>query len=153
MAKVSRGKDFEQKIFEAFKKIPNFTIDRLPDPMSGFAGVRNICDYFGYKYPNAYYIECKSCYGKSFPMSNITDNQWKGLLEKSDTYGTVCGYFIWFIDYDKTIFVDAKSLAEYFILEDRKSINIEKLENLKYTEIKGTKKRIFFEYDLTDFVN
>lgn len=152
MSRVNRGKDFENAIYDAFCKIPGMTIDRLPDPMAGFAGVRNICDYFGYKYPKAYYIECKSCYGNTLPFTNITDNQWKGLLEKSEIPGVVAGYMIWFIDHDKTYFIDAQSMYN-LRYRGAKSVNVRHMDELiAYWQIAGKKKRIMFSYDLTDFI-
>ena len=41
----NRGKQFEQVIKDAFLKIPDVSIDRLYDPMAGYAGVKNICDF------------------------------------------------------------------------------------------------------------
>lgn len=117
MSKPNRGKDFEAQIKEAFEKVPDTSVDRLHDQMNGFKGSTNICDFIAYHYPHQYYIECKCCYGNTLPFSNITDRQWKGLLEKSVITGVVAGYMIWFIDHDITLFISAeamKRLREHF---------------------------------------
>ena len=80
---ISRGKDFEKVIKECFELVPNTSVDRLHDQMNGFAGSTNICDFIVYHNPLIYYIECKSVHGNTLPFSNITKNQWQGLLAKS----------------------------------------------------------------------
>lgn len=160
MSKVNRGKQFEKQIQNAFEKVENCSIDRLPDPMAGYAGVRNICDFTVYKYPLNFYLECKCCYGDRFPLSNITENQWKGLLEKSVIPGIIAGYFIWFIDHSVTIFVSSQFLNTHYETGS-KSITIKDL--LKWSDdntpstlfsfIYGNKKRIFFDYDMNYFLN
>lgn len=134
------AKKFEKEIQRAMEQVVGMTIDRLPDPQSGYKGQRNICDYFGYKYPSAYYIECKSVHDKWFTRNDITDNQWNGLLQKSATTGVVAGYFIWFISYDLTIFVTAPNLCKYFVEHNRKSLNAENLDGLIYDVVPGRKK-------------
>lgn len=158
---VNRGKQFEEDIEKAFGKISSFTLDRLPDPMNGYLGQRNICDYFGYMYPNAYYIECKSVHKNTLSIHSndpdkkygmITNNQWEGLLEKSKNEGVIAGYLIWFIDHDVTIWVSAKDLEAYKIVNDAKSINVNQLDKINHIVIDGTKKRVRFDYDLTHFI-
>lgn len=149
---VSRGKEFEKAIFTAFQKIDGMTIDRLPDPQAGYRGQRNICDYIGYHYPAIYYIECKSCHKKWLTRDDITDNQYNGLLAKSRIFGVVAGYFIWWVDYDVTIWVSAQELDRYFRAQNKKSLNIDHLENIEHVRIFGKKKRVLFEYDLENFV-
>lgn len=41
---VSRGKQFEAVIKDAFEKVPGVSIDRLHDQTTGFKGSQNICD-------------------------------------------------------------------------------------------------------------
>lgn len=147
---TNRGKQFEEQIREAFEKMPNTSVTRLIDPQNGYAGVRNICDYIVYNFPIQYFIECKSCYGNTLPFSNITKNQWDGLLEKSDIEGVVAGYMIWFIDHDRTIFVPAKIMAMCKGMGE-KSYNI-KHPWFSGIEIEGTKKRVLFDYDMTNFL-
>lgn len=91
----NRGKQFEQKIREAFLKIPNVSIDRIPDQTMGYKGACNISDFIVYKEPYEYYVECKSVHGASLPFSNISQNQWQGMLEKSKIEGVFAGVICW----------------------------------------------------------
>lgn len=160
MTKINRGKDFESQIENAFLNVRGCTVDRLPDQMSGFSGSSNICDYIAYKYPTIFYIECKSCYGNTLSIhsngekrhyGDISDKQWTGLLEKSKVDGVVAGYMIWFIEWDKTVFVSADELAKHRA-KGNKSLHVNQLCDVPHTLIPGKKMRVKFNYDLTDFV-
>ena len=148
---VNRGKQFEEKIRTAFESVPDTTVTRLLDPQAGFAGVRNVCDFIVYHYPHQFYIECKSCYGNTLPFSNITQNQWEGLLKVSNVVGVVAGVIVWFIDHDETLFVPIQVLQE---LKDagEKSVNINKIDRAKCYKIPSTKKRVLCDYDMQWFV-
>jgi hypothetical protein len=165
--KVNRGKDFEGQVYDGFAKIEGVSIDRLPDPMAGYAGVKNICDYIVYKYPHQYYIECKSCYGNTFRIhsndpkkkyGNITNNQWEGLLEKSKIPGVRAGILLWFIDHDTTYWLDIR-LLQMHKDAGNKSIHYypewvdctQKTSQL-WTYITGKKRRVLFDYDFADFL-
>jgi len=151
---VNRGKDFEQKIKEAFLKIPNVSVDRLHDQMTGYKVTSaNICDFIVYKYPYEYYIECKSVHGNTLPFSNISDRQWNGLLEKSKISGVYAGVICWWVDKDVTKFLPIQLLQK---IKDKggKSIRYDILASSGYPtlEIQGKKKRVFFDYDMTTFL-
>lgn len=156
---VSRGKDFERIIRESFEKIPGVSVDRLHDQTTGYRGSQNICDFIVYKAPYQYYIECKSVHGNTLPFKNITDTQWGGLLEKSQIDGVRAGIICWWIDRDKTFFIPIEYL-ELLRLDNLKSIHVgmaqsaysEKKEKFPI-EIRGKKKRIFFDYDMEAFFN
>lgn len=150
---VNRGKQFEEQIKAGFITVPDLVIERLPDPQNGYAGVRNICDFFVYSFPFLMFLECKSCYGNRLPFSNITENQWNGLLEKSKYTGVIAGYMVWYIDHDMTVFIPAKALK---ILKDGgcKSIgyNDEIISSDYCILVPGKKKRILFDYDMESFL-
>lgn len=149
--RTNRGKQFEDVIKKAFLSVPNVSVDRLHDQMTGFRMTSaNISDFIVYKKPYEYYIECKSVHGASLPMSNITENQFHGLLEKSEIDGVFAGIMCWFIDKDVTYFMPIKQLA-YDIGLTKKSINYKECWELGYIKIKGKKKRVFFEYDMEQF--
>ena len=42
---VNRGKQFEDVIKQAFLNVPDVSVDRLHDQMSGYFGSKNICDF------------------------------------------------------------------------------------------------------------
>ena len=63
------GKKFEQIFRNDFlKSVPNSTIDRLYDSMSGFKAISNISDFIGYSYPHIFYLDCKTHIGVSIPL-------------------------------------------------------------------------------------
>ena len=148
----NRGKKFETVIKESFLKVPNVSIDRLHDQTTGFKGSQNICDFIVYREPYEYYFECKSVHGASLPFSNITETQWKGLLEKSKIEGVFAGVICWFIDKDITRFIPIQMLEILKIELNAKSIRFDFLHpDVVY--IRGKKKRVFFDYDMEEFLN
>ena len=149
------GKQFEQVVREAFEKVPNVSIDRLHDQTTGWKGSTNICDFIVYREPYEYYIECKSVHGASLPFSNITDTQWSGLLQKSQIEGVFAGVICWWIDKDVTRFMPIQVL-DYLREEGYKSVRFDafpfRLDLFPIIEIKGKKKRVFFDYDMEEFL-
>ena len=151
---INRGKDFEKVVKEAFEKVPNVSIDRLHDQMNGFMGSANVSDFIMYKYPHEYYIECKSVHGNTLPLSNITDRQYNGLLEKSKVDGVFAGVICWWIDKDVTKFISVEEL-KMCKANDYKSI---RFDHEPFTldgaiDIEGKKKRVFFDYDMGKFLH
>lgn len=152
--KTNRGKDFEEQIRMALNAVPSTVVERLHDQMSGYKGSSNVCDFIAYHYPNMYYFECKCCYGNTLPFSNITETQWDGLLERSPYPGVVAGYFIWFIDHDITYFVSADSM-QYLKQHGCKSFHVTKSPKMlegTYYIVPGKKRRVFFDYNLKEFI-
>lgn len=148
---TNRGKQFEDVVRHCFEQVPNTSVIRLPDPTNGYLGIRNISDFVIYHYPNQYFIECKSVHGNILPFSNITENQWNGMLEESKKKGVIAGIICWWVDKDVTLFIDINRL-EYLRNAGLKSI---RYDNEEWTDliipIKGQKKRVFFEYDMANF--
>lgn len=144
----NRGKQFEAVVKKAFEDVPNTSIIRLIDPQHGYAGVRNICDFIVYHFPHQYFIECKSCHGNVLPFSNITDNQWSGLVEQSKIKGVKAGVLVWYIDRDTTLFVPIQVL-EQMKSEGAKSIRYD--VDAEVIHIDGKKKRVLFNYDMGAF--
>ena len=154
----NRGKKFEGIIRESFLKVPDTSVIRLPDPTSGYLGVRNISDFIVYHYPYMYFIECKSVHGNTLSIhsprpekkyGNITNNQWEGMLEESKKKGVIAGVICWWVDKDVTKFIPIEAL------------DIERycgVKSIRYDDnyfsnvtIRGKKKRVFFEYDMKSF--
>ena len=143
---------FEEVVREAFVKVPNVSIDRLHDQTTGFKGSQNICDFIVYKEPYEYYFECKSVHGNTLPFSNITETQWKGLLEKSKIEGVFAGVICWWIDKDVTRFIPIQMLEILKTELIAKSIRFDFLHpDVVY--IHGKKKRVFFDYDMGEFLD
>ena len=140
------GNAFEKKFKEDFLKWKGCTIDRLYDTTSGFYGIKNICDFIGYKKPNIFYLECKSIRGNTFPLTNL--KQYDKLLGKQGIEGAITGVILWFIDHDKVCFVpisDVKKAKE----ANKKSINVKMIGDQEYNiiEIPSIKKRVFMDSD------
>ena len=148
---VNRGKKFETVIKESFLKVPNVSIDRLHDQTNGFKGSQNICDFIVYREPYEYYFECKSVHGASLPFSNITETQWNGLLEKSKIEGVFAGVICWWVDKDITKFIPIQAL-QWNKENGYKSLRYNH-NGTSFVEIKGKKKRVFFDYDMEEFLN
>ena len=159
---VNRGKQFENVIRKSFERVDGVSIDRLNDNTAGFKGVAGICDFIVYKEPYEYYIECKSVHGASLPFRNITDTQWEGLLEKSKIEGVYAGIICWFIDKDVTKFIPIQLLDYMRKFDAVKSYPYQfggylldggKGNEMFAVELKGKKKRVFFDYNMEDFFN
>lgn len=154
MTPVNRGKDFEHIIRSAFEKVPNTSVIRLPDPTMGYLGVRNFCDFVVYHCPYQYFIECKTVHGNTLAFSNITDNQWYGLLEMSYIAGVRAGVLCWWVDKDVTRFIPIRNLQAMKNL-GKKSVRYD--DEAPYgcvdyiVDVVGEKKRVFFSYDMERF--
>lgn len=148
---IQRGKDFEELIKQQFLEIPNTTVNRLPDPTQGYLGVRNISDFIMYHYPYQYYIECKTVHSHRMPMANVTYNQRTGMLEASRVKGVVAGILCWFIPEDVTMFIPIQVFERHRLAGD-KSINLNQAIDKDFIFLDGTKKRVFFDYDIEAFL-
>lgn len=166
----NKGKQFEQKIREAFERCENVSIDRIPDQMTKYEGSSsNICDFVVYKYPFLLYLECKSVKGNTLSIhsvpkegkdgklhgfyGNIRDNQWEGLQKKSKIDGVIAGVVCWWIDHDVTLFLPIDFLRDLYDA-DVKSIryDVDYDPSVPIIEIKGKKKRVYFDYEMGSFL-
>lgn len=144
----NRGKQFESIIKAAFEKVPGTSVDRLHDQTTGYIGSSNICDFIVYRYPTEFYIECKSIHGSTWNLANLTDTQYRGLLEKTKYKGVIPGVIVWWID---------KDITQFFHIEYIKKLKEEGYKSIHYANehgiiIPGKKKRVFWEYDMTEFL-
>lgn len=146
----NRGKQFESIIRSAFAAVSNTTVVRLQDPTTGFLGNANTCDFIIYNYPNQYFIECKTIHGNTFPLSNISKHQWEGLSEVAPIKGVIAGVICWWVDKDVTMFLPIRELKK-LKAEGKKSVRFDDRNN-KFVHLVGTKKRVFFNYNLKDFI-
>ena len=147
----NRGKEFEAVVRESFLKVPNVSVDRLHDQTNGFKGSTNICDFIVYRNPYQFYFECKTIHGNTFPLTNLTDNQYKGLLEKSKIRGVVAGVICWWVDKDVTKFIPISVIQ---ILKDNKYKSIRyDISAMPTVDVKGKKKRVFFDYGMEGFLD
>ena len=147
----NRGKDFENVVREAFEKVPNVSIDRLHDQTTGWKGSTNICDFIVYREPYEYYFECKSVHGNTLPFRNISATQWNGLLEKSFIEGVYAGIICWWIDKDRTLFIPIQTLQK--LLNSGNVSYRYDWDSYDVVEIKGKKKRVFYDYNMEEFLD
>ena len=155
MAKVNRGKQFENEIHKAFMEYgTGCTIDRLKDPGMGMKGVGNICDFVVYHPPYLYYFECKSTNGGTVHFKNvISDTQWEGLIERSYHDGVEAGYLLWFISYDLNVFVPASEMLRLQKM-GKKSISYQDIRNnvVEFITIPGRKRKVLYDYFADNFL-
>ena len=152
---VSRGKGFEGAVRKAAMMCPDVSIDRFPDPMAGYGGIRNICDFVVYRYPVQVYLECKAYTGNTLNFkAAITEDQWRGLLQKSTIEGVTAGVLVWFIDHDLTGFVPIQEL-ERLKQDGHKSLNVNDLKDgeVVWMPLPGKKKRVYYEYTFEPFIS
>ena len=151
----NRGKKFEDVIKQSFLEVDGVDITRLRDAPRKMKNVDNPSDFIVYKKPYEIDVECKSHKGNTLPFSCIREEQITGMLEKSKIEGVLAGVIVWFIDHDKTLWLPIKSV-EWLMFSGDKSLNIKHfdgyLEWHKGIEIQGKKKRIYFDYDMEDFL-
>ena len=143
---VNRGKAFEQKMKEDLLKLPDVSLERLPDQMSGYMGSKNVCDFVLYSYPNLFYIECKTTNENTFPLSGLT--QYDKLLERRGKKGVRSGVVIWYIKHDTVVYVPIATF-EKIKNNGLKSVNIKMLQTSDYKIIliPSVKKRVFMDSD------
>lgn len=148
----NRGKEFENKFKADFLKLKDVSLDRLYDPVGGYVGIKNISDYIAYKYPNMFYIECKSCLGNTWNFSAYT--QYEKQLEKVGITGIRVGVVLWMIDHATVLYAPTKTIAQ-MKADGKKSINIKDLKNQTYRliEIPSVKKRVFLDSDYSVLFN
>jgi hypothetical protein len=150
---INLGKEFEQKFkLDFLRTMPNSTIDRIYDSVSGYKAISNVCDFIGYKEPNIYYIECKSHKGKSFPFSNLS--QYDDLKLKVGIPGVRAGVVLWLYEYDKVLYVPISTVTS--IKNDGiKSVSLTMLDKKKYNiiEIPSIKKRVYMDSDYSILQN
>ena len=99
----NRGKDFEARFLKDFSSIPSADVTRIYDTTNQFHGIKNISDFVCYLYPNMFYMEVKSCKGNTFNFAQLT--QYDDLVKKLYKRGVRAGVTIWFIDFQKVVYV------------------------------------------------
>lgn len=163
---VNRGKAFEDVVKGAFESVPNTHVKRLYDVQGGYLGVANECDFYVFRSPNLYLIECKSVHGNLLSINSndpkrkygdISNTQWEGMLEASKKKNVVAGVMCWWVDKDVTKFLPIQLLhLEKFkgaksIRYDYEPFQAVIEPSFNFIPIEGKKKRIFFDYDMESF--
>lgn len=151
MTKNNLGKKFEDAVRKSFEKVSDVSIDRLRDAPKKLKGVDNPSDFIVYKKPHELYVECKSHRGNTLPFSCIRKEQLDGMSDKWLKPGVIAGFMIWFIDHDLTVWVSI-DMIKTMMWFGYKSLNIQDLEKIPHLIVPGKKKRVYFEYDMKQFL-
>lgn len=152
----NRGKKFEDVIKQSFLEVDGVDITRLRDAPRKMKNVDNPSDFIVYKKPHEIYIECKSHKGNTLPFTCIREEQITGMLEKSKIEGVLAGVIVWFIDHDLTVWIPINEIVFWRDIGN-KSINIKNIqdkhtERIRHIVIQGKKKRIYYDYDMSTFL-
>lgn len=139
---ANRGKEFEKRIKEALDKVNGMYAQRLYDSQ---AMTNYPSDFIAYKHPNLYLIECKSHLGR-FPLSCISENQWKYMVSLSRLTGITAYVIVWFVDYD---------ITKVFTISYLNKCKENGVKSIKYDDengkiVKAKKKRTYFDYDFSN---
>ena len=144
------GKKAEEKIkLWLDRPAQGYSLDRIPDQVSGFYGSKNICDFTLFKYPNYFYIESKATWADRFDFSMITEYQLNNLIKKCEI-PYVYSYIILLFATHKRAFILPIQEINRLIHSGKKSLNINKLSdwNIKYSEIQTipNSRKLFLDY-------
>ena len=141
------AKNFEDKVLEDFLKIDGATGDRIYDTTNGFRGISNVCDCICYKYPQMFYLECKTTKGNTFPLKNLT--QYDKLITKKGVKGVVAGAVIWFYEHENCIIFVPITTFEKLKTDGQKSYNVKYIggEDYPCIRIPSIKKRVYYDSD------
>lgn len=150
MANTNPGKRFEEDFRESVKDSPGVSLDRLIDPMGGFKGVRNICDFIIFRRPFQHYMEMKSTDSDSLDMNKVTDNQREGLFGKSKIPGVSAGVLINYRNHSFTVWVDAASFAARYL--NTKSLPLMDALSMGLL-LNGELQRTRYRYDVDDLLD
>lgn len=158
------GKAFE-KNFQA--SVPEyFWCYRLPDQAQSFSPSSNLrfsrknpCDYFGFDSTGRifYALELKTKAGNSISFERTTDekgdihyHQICGLQEIGKYHYICAGFLIWFRKNNETIFLQIGEFLRLIDMIDKKSFNLNDLDNnkIQYNIVEQTKLRVNYRYNI-----
>ena len=118
---VNLGKKFEEIIRRDFSMLEHGKITRLYDPVGGYMGIKNACDFIAYKYPNSYYFEAKETKANTFNFKQL--KQYEALCDYIGIKGLYPGVLIWFSTQNKVVWVDI-SWVRFLMSRGYKSVNV-----------------------------
>lgn len=147
---VNKGKSFEDRFKADFKRMEDSSVDRLYDVMMGYKSIKQVSDFIAYKYPNIFYIECKSHKGASMPLSNIT--QYENLKTKVGIPGVRSGVILWLYEKDKVFYIPTSTITQ-LINDGEKSVGLRHLDKYRIIEVPSVKKRTYMDSDYTVLMN
>lgn len=141
---INYGKKFEERFKLDWVNSTGGVIVRLYDNTSGYLSISNVSDYICYKYPNIFFIECKSHKGSSIPFSAIT--QYDKLIKFSNIFGVRSGVVLWLYEKDIVLYIPVIVIKQ---LKDigEKSVGIRHLDKYDIIKIPSEKLRVFMKSD------
>ena len=141
---IDYGKKFEERFKLDWVNSTGGVIVRLYDNTSGYLSISNVSDYICYKYPNIFFIECKSHKGSSIPFSAIT--QYDKLIKFSNIFGVRSGVVLWLYEKDIVLYIPVIVIKQ---LKDigEKSVGIRHLDEYDIIKIPSEKLRVFMKSD------
>lgn len=148
MATLNKGKQFENKVREDFKRsFKDGYILRLADQQSGYINTSsNPADFVAYNRPYFFLLEAKSIQTPSFPFANL--RQYDKLLAAAYKPGVRAGVIMWFVEKDLVWFVPIVTIKKMKD-EGLKSLNPDKIdpEEFYIKKIPSVKLRTFMSSD------
>ena len=138
------GKKFEERFKKDWVESTGGVIVRLYDNTSGYLSISNISDYICYKFPNLYFIECKTHKGASLPFDKIS--QYNKLLEYGGVDGVRSGVVLWLYEKDEVLYVPVKTI-EKLKSDGEKSVGIRHLDSYRIFRVPSEKLRTFMKSD------
>lgn len=152
---MDAGKRFEANFEEACKALEAETklgVVRLYDPVGGFKGVANICDYIVGRYPYTFYFELKARNGDRINFKEaLTETQYDGMVAKSRVKGSIAGPIFKYREHNEAYFVDIRYI-EKMKADGHKSITLEQAKALG-VYLGGKFKRTNWDYDVMPFLD
>lgn len=141
---IDYGKKFEERFKKDWVNSTGGIVVRLYDNTSGYLSISNICDFICYKYPNIFFIECKSHKGASIPFDKIS--QYDKMVGMVGIEGVRAGVILWLYEKNKVLYVPIKTIKE-LKNEKEKSVGLRHLEKYDIIEIPSKKLITFMESD------
>lgn len=169
----NQGKVFEEDIMNS---IPESLFKyKLRDSASGWSGgdkarftTNNICDLIVHDGIWLHLLECKSHKGNSIPTSpkvntkgNITHygvikiNQLEGLMKEHPKENVSAGFLFNLSDKDKTYFVEVPEVYEALVVENKKSLSLEWIDQhgMLIPQIRKGRSKNHWEYNLSNLLD
>lgn len=135
------AKNFEKLFREQTNKLKDVFVYRLYDTM--FIQASNIADFIGYKKPNLYVVECKTCQTKSLPFKNIAEHQITDALEAEKVKGVKAYIIVWYYNHD--ICKAFRTSYIYSLIQaGKKSVSSEDTNGIL---IPGVKRKKYYDWD------
>ena len=147
MAGRDKGKAFEERVKADWElTVPDSLICRIPDQMTGYTGSTNVSDFFAFKSPRLFFIECKVTQTNTVPFSRLT--QYEKMLPYCNTTNVFPGFVVWWEKSDTVAWVPVNTVTALKEAGE-KSINIKNMQDDRYyiVPIPSEKKRVFMRCD------